>query len=101
MDDFLKYLNELKFIIEFDGKFVKVASNGGFIFEIFPKEEGHNDPHFHVKTSQFSGTYSLIDFRRLSGNFPIHKEKNIIKWAQKYYPELKEKWNEYHKWNVA
>ncbi|SFJ25945.1 protein of unknown function [Terrisporobacter glycolicus] len=66
------------------------------IFEIRTKENGHNEPHFHVKTSDFEASYSLRTLDKLEGAFSSQIEKQICKWANDNIDLLKEAWNEYH-----
>lgn len=96
MNELEKELNDLKFLIYFDGTFKKVGTKNSLIFEIRTKEKGHNEPHFHVKSNEFEASFSLNDFRKLAGVFPKNKEKEIIKWARKNINLLKDTWNEYH-----
>lgn len=89
-------LNELKFLAYFDGNFQVINREGKLTFEIRTKEQGHNEPHFHVKTSDYEASYSINSFERLAGVFPSKTEKQIIKWAEKNRDMLKDIWNTYH-----
>lgn len=95
-DLLLKALEELKFFAYFDGNFKVVGKEGKLKFEIRVKENGHNEPHFHVETSDYNASYSLNTLERIAGVFPVRIEKNIISWANKNINLLKETWNEYH-----
>ena len=93
----------LKHMLVIDGKFVAVARDGAYIFEIRPKENGHNVPHFHVNAPDFSVSISLVDFKCLAaeGKLTNTRLQYIIRFAKEHYDELKSKWVELHQWKIA
>lgn len=95
-EQLVKALNELKFLVNFDGTFKVVDRQGSLRFEIRTKENGHNEPHFHVETGDFKASYSINTFERVAGIFPPKIEKQIIIWAKKNHEMLVEIWNSYH-----
>lgn len=95
-DLLLKALEELKFLVYFDGNFKVIGKEGNLWFEIRAKENGHNEPHFHVESSDYTASYSLNTFKRIAGTFPQRIEKNILNWATKNRKLLNQVWNEYH-----
>lgn len=96
IEELNRQLEYLKKIAYLDGNFKVVGRDKKLIFEIRTKEKGHNEPHFHVKTSDFEASYSLNSLKKLAGAFPNKIEKNIIKWAKDNLQLLKDTWNELH-----
>ena len=94
--ELIKALEELKFLANFNGNFEVIHRKDCLKFEIRTKENGHNEPHFHVETSDFAASYSINTYNCLSGTFPSRIEKQIIKWAKKNHEMLVEIWNSYH-----
>jgi len=96
-------LKALKLLLVVDGDFVAVARDGAYIFEIRPKENGHNVPHFHVNAPDFNLSISLVDFKCLAAEGKLTKARlqNIIQFAKDHYDELKSMWVELHQWKVV
>lgn len=95
-EQLIKSLSELKFLANFNGNFQVIDRQGSLKFEIRTKENGHNEPHFHVETNDFKASYSINTFERVAGAFPSRIEKQIITWAKKNHDMLVEIWNSYH-----
>jgi Domain of unknown function (DUF4160) len=57
-------------------------------------EGNHTIPHFHVETTDYSGSYTIDPIRRLAGNMPSWLEKIFIPWVAKHKSSIKQKWDE-------
>ena len=78
----------------------EVGRRGSIIFEIRPKELGHNTPHVHAKHGDKSISISLTDYSILASNFPPKQEKKAVIWVKDNIEKLKSKWNEYHRYTI-
>ncbi len=78
----------------------RVGSRGSIIFEIRTKEQGHNVPHVHAHYGSDNISISLIDFSVLAGNIPKKQEKVAVEWVKKNINNLKDRWNEYHRYTI-
>lgn len=83
--------------------FAKVGEYKGIKFYIYPKEQGHNEPHLHVKYQSFEVSISLLTHEVLAGNLPPQRQKQAVKWCKDKSNQtvLKKYWNEYHEEVVA
>ena len=81
--------------------FVSAGMYRGIVFEIRPKEQGHNVPHCHAHYSGNNISVSLVDFSILAGNIPPKQAKIASDWVKGNIDILKKYWNTYHKEVVA
>ena len=83
--------------------FAKVGEYKGIKFYIYPKEQGHNEPHLHVKYQDFEVSISLISYEVLSGNLPPQRQKQAVEWCKNENNKvvLERYWNQYHEEIVA
>lgn len=81
--------------------FAQVAKDKGIKFSIYPKEEGHNEPHCHVEYQGNNISISLISFTVLAGNIPPQRQKMAIDWVKRNIQTLMKCWNTYHSEMVA
>jgi hypothetical protein len=81
--------------------FVKAAEHKGITFMIYPKEQGHNEPHFHAKYQGAEISISLISFEVLAGNLPPKQQKQAVDWCKSNKSVLEKYWNKYHEEVVA
>jgi hypothetical protein len=83
--------------------FAKVGEYKGIKFYIYPKEQGHSEPHLHVKYQGFEVSISLMSFKILSGNIPPQRQKQAIEWCKKESNKfvLEKYWDKYHEEIVA
>jgi hypothetical protein len=81
--------------------FVKMGKDKGIKFFIYPKEEGHYEPHFHAKYQDAEISISLISFQVLAGNLPPRQQKQAIDWCKDNIETLKKYWGKYHEEIVA
>lgn len=103
LGDFLKDFKCLDIQSAFFGlpeQRVKIGSRGAIIFEVRPREHGHNVPHIHAEYQGQNISISLMDFSVLAGNLPPKLQKSAIEWTKTHYETCKEKWNDYHKYEV-
>lgn len=57
--------------------FVKVGELRGVKLFIYPKEQGHNEPHLHAEYQGGNVSISLVTFEILAGNIP-QNNKNLL-----------------------
>jgi hypothetical protein len=81
--------------------FAKVAEYKGISISIYPKEQGHNEPHLHAKYQDAEISVSLISFEVLAGNLPPKQQVQAINWCKNNRLILEKYWNEYHEEIVA
>lgn len=81
--------------------FAKVGTLKGIVFEIRTKEQGHNQPHCHVRYAGAEVSISLVDCSVLAGNIPTKQQKVASQWVEQNIDVLKKYWNTYHKEIVA
>ena len=92
-----KQLGEWQHILGIPITFVKVGQIKSIIFEIRTKENGHNEPHCHVKYQNQEISVSLLEGHKiLAGNLNKKQEREAIKWIEDNIDILKKYWNEYH-----
>ncbi|MBQ8615325.1 MAG: DUF4160 domain-containing protein [Clostridia bacterium] len=78
----------------------RVSQYKQIIFEIRPKEQGHNEPHVHACYENENISISLITFKVIAGNIPPKQQKLAIEWTKNHIDILKNKWLEYHKYLI-
>ena len=78
----------------------RVGEHKQIIFEIRPKENGHNVAHIHAKYENENISISLVDFSVIAGNLPRKQTKSAIQWTKDNIDFLRTKWNEYHRYNI-
>ena len=61
----------------------------GIVIEIRNKEDGHNQPHVHVKYQGDNISISLIDFKILAGNIPKKNQKIAVDWVKDNADDLR------------
>lgn len=61
---------------------------------IRPNEGNHVLPHFHVETTDYSGSYTIDSLQKLAGNMPTWLEGIFIPWASKHQNDIQQKWDE-------
>lgn len=81
--------------------FAKVGEHKGIKIYIYPKEQGHNEPHLHAKYQDSEISISLISFTVLGGNLSPRQQKQAIDWCIDHKPVLEKYWNEYQESIVA
>lgn len=92
-----KQLGEWQMIFNIPITFAKVGEIKSIIFEIRTKENGHNEPHCHVKYQEQEISISLLEGQRiLAGNLNKKQQAQAIKWVEDNIDILKQYWNEYH-----
>ncbi len=97
-DDYMKkQIEKLRYIMGIPTTFVKVGNYKGLIFEIRPKEKGHNEPHCHAKCQGKEISISLIgDNKILATTLNERQSREAVKWVKENLEELKKYWNKYH-----
>lgn len=100
-DDFEKSIYEMLYdafeIVEIRAKVGKVQN---ISFEIKTKEQGHFEPHVHVKGENYEASISLISMDKIEGNLPIKNQKIVIEWISNNIEKLRSIWCDYHKYSV-
>ncbi len=92
-----KQLGQWQFILEIPITFAKVGQIKSITFEIRTKENGHNEPHCHVKYQGQEISISLLEGHRiLAGNLNRKQQAEAIKWVKENIIILRQYWNEYH-----
>ena len=81
--------------------FAKVGEFKGIKLFIYPKEQGHNEPHLHAEYQDAEISISLISFKVLAGNLSPKQQKQAIDWCKNHRSMLEKYWNEYHEVIVA
>lgn len=81
--------------------FVSIANFRGIVFKIYPKENGHNEPHCHVSYQGKNISISLISYQVLDGNIPPKQQKQAIAWIKDNIDVIKKYWDTYHEDIVA
>jgi len=96
-----KQLGAWQAIFEIPITFVKVGQIKSIVFEIKTKENGHNEPHCHVKYQEQEISISLLEGHRiLAGNLNKKQQAEAVKWVEENIDILKQYWNEYHLTNI-
>lgn len=96
-----KQLGAWQAIFEIPITFVKVGQIKSIVFEIKTKENGHNEPHCHVKYQEQEISISLLEGHRiLAGNLNKKQQAEAVKWVEENIDILKQYWNEYHSTNI-
>lgn len=96
-----KQLGAWQAIFEIPIIFVKVGQIKSIVFEIKTKENGHNEPHCHVKYEEQEISISLLEGHRiLAGNLNKKQQAEAVKWVEENIDILKQYWNEYHSTNI-
>ena len=64
--------------------------------EIFikSKEQGHNEPHIHVKYQNIEVSFSILSGEMLAGKLPTKNQRLIKDWILENADMLSQKWNE-------
>ena len=99
MNDKISFKNEflLYQAFGFSTNFEKVAKEKGILFEIRPKENGHNIPHCHAKYQDKEISISLNDCSVLAGNLDKQKEKFAIDFVRNNLSIFQQHWDKFHK----
>lgn len=79
----------------------QIGRRGSIIFEVRPKENGHNEPHIHAEYQGKNISISLNTFEVLAGNLPPKLQKTAIEWTKQHFEQCKSKWYEYHRYKVT
>ncbi len=96
-----KQLGAWQAIFEIPITFVRVGQIKSIVFEIKTKENGHNEPHCHVKYQEQEISISLLEGHRiLAGNLNKKQQAEAVKWVEENIDILKQYWNEYHSTNI-
>lgn len=96
-----KQLGAWQAIFEIPITFVKVGQIKSIVFEIKTKENGHYEPHCHVKYQEQEISISLLEGHRiLAGNLNKKQQAEAVKWVEENIDILKQYWNEYHSTNI-
>ncbi|MDK2980218.1 MAG: hypothetical protein PWQ55_565 [Chloroflexota bacterium] len=81
--------------------FAKVGELRGVKLFIYPKEQGHNEPHLHAEYQGGNVSISLVTFEILAGNIPPKQQKLAVDWCKKNQTILEKHWDNYHEEIVA
>jgi len=81
--------------------FAKVGEYKGIKFIFHPREQGHNEPHLHVKYQDAEISISLISFEVIAGNIPPQRKRQAVDWCKKHKSVLKKYWSDFHEEIVA
>ena len=63
-------------------------------YVIHSNEQGHNEPHIHVKHQNKEVVINLKTFEVIEGNIKSHQLKTAKLWVQNNQPTLQKYWNE-------
>ena len=72
----------------------RIAVYGKMEIFIKSKEQGHNEPHIHVKYQNIEASFSILNGEMLAGNLPTKNQRLIKDWILENTDMLSQKWNE-------
>ena len=59
----------------------------------FMDNKEHNLPHIHIEYAEFNAVLSIMDSKKLAGNFPADKLKLVEAWVLIHQEELLADWS--------
>ena len=72
----------------------KIAVYGNMEILIYPNEQGHNEPHIHVKYQDFTASFSILTWEIIVGKLRVKKQRMIKERILENVEWLNLKWNE-------
>ena len=99
-----KELRKLAKLFEFEAEYLdswffnlflgRIAIYGKMEIFIRSKEQGHNEPHIHVKYKDIEASFSILTGELLAGEFPGKNQRLIKSWILENSEWLCNEWNE-------
>jgi len=72
----------------------RIAVYGSMEIYIYPNEQGHNEPHVHIKHQDFEASFSIRTGELIVGKLSSKKQRLIKSWILENSEWLGLKWNE-------
>lgn len=72
----------------------KIDVYGNMVIFIYPNEQGHNEPHIHIKYQNYEASFSILTGDIIIGKLSGKKQRLIREWILENSEWLNQKWNE-------